>query len=106
MSLFGAMRMFIIGGSTDERRARPVRAGEDLPPVRPGAWGVWAQSQARQDAGEAGAAPGPAPAPAPAPVGPVRVVGPSVRPDGGASRARDGARTRDAGRSQPGIEAL
>lgn len=54
--MYGAMRLFVVGGRTpvEEHGARPADA--DSYPVRPGSWAAWARAQeAREPAERSGA---------------------------------------------------
>jgi hypothetical protein len=94
MSLYGALRMFIVGERGADDRTPTPSTDEELAPIRPGAWKAWARAHTLEDArGDvAKAAAG--------------RVGPSVRPVGGAARVPDAETARDAVSPQPGIELL
>lgn len=92
MSLYGAVRMFIVGGRGAGDWTPTPGTDEELAPIRPGAWKEWARARALEDA-RADVAKSAA--------GRVR---PSVRPVGGAAHVPDAEIARGAVSPQPGIE--
>jgi len=93
MSLYGAMRMFIVAGRHTDDRTPAAGADEELTPIQPGAWKAWAWARALEDSRADDARPA------------ARPVSPSLRP---AERLRsaDGEVARGATSARTGIEPL